>query len=263
MQTIYRTIPASNFVSFTNDHVSSAMPSDDKNVLNHLLSKPKNWQLKVTEICSRLHLSPYKVRKALKRLRIAGYVFMQRLRGGFTRWFIYSEPKKEIPNTIPVPPVIMPHVKKSHIKNLDVLVINTDHKKIKTQQPVPLEEQQKTVVVSVEENEQLIYPEKLTQNQKKACKATIKKAPVAIQQEILFELAYRMTVETIRTVPGYLNKLVVSANNGTFTRTGTSGATKASTRQLDKTQATLDKYRQIKSTQHPGCIKNLRAAIFS
>ncbi len=245
MQTIFRTIPTSHFIQLSNRHISNGMHSDDKNVLNHLLSKPENWRLRVNEICKTLVLSEYKVRKALKRLRIAGYVFMERLRGGFTRWFIYSEPKAETQSISPVTPVLMPHVEKSHVNNLDVLVIKKETEILKEQQPIPIPEQ-KTVVVFLDDKEDLIYPAQLTKDQKKSCKAVIKKAPIAVQQDVLFELAYRMTLQNIRSVPGFLNTLVTSANNGTFTRTQAGSATKTDTKHIDKTQQLLNEQREIK-----------------
>jgi hypothetical protein len=248
MQTIFRTIPTSHFIQLSNRHISNGMHSDDKNILNHLLSKPENWLLRVNEICKTLLLSEYKVRKALKRLRVAGYVFMERLRGGFTRWFVYSEPKSEIHSSGPENPALMPHGENSHVKNSHVLVTNKETIILKKLLPEPIIEPtpKNSVVVS---SDNLIYPAQLNISQKKAAKHIIKKVKQPeLQQDVLFALAYAMAQNNVKSAPAYLQGLVTRANNGTFEPVGSSTATKTDTRHIDSTQEKLKEYRQIKSS---------------
>ncbi|MEI6422249.1 MAG: hypothetical protein WCP55_08525, partial [Lentisphaerota bacterium] len=79
---------------------------------------------------------------------------------------------------------------------------------------------------------------------KKACKSIIRKVkPVELQQDVLFELAYRMTLQKIRSVPGLLNTLVTAANNGTFTRTQAAGGKIPDTRRSDDTKKRMEAQR--------------------
>jgi hypothetical protein len=55
-----------------------------------------------------------------------------------------------------------------------------------------------------------------------------------------------MTLASLKSIPGYLNTLVTSANNGTFTRTQAGTATKTDTKHIDKTQQLLNEQREIK-----------------
>jgi hypothetical protein len=114
---------------------------------------------------------------------------------------------------------------------------------VSTPEPIikPVPQLSTPTPVTFEEKDDLVFPAQLPENQKKACKAKIKIAPVELQQDVLYELAYRMTLQTIRNVPGFLNTLAIAAQNGTFTRTGTSGAVNKVNPAFAATQALFDK----------------------
>jgi hypothetical protein len=73
---------------------------------------------------------------------------------------------------------------------------------------------------------ELIYPIQLNPAQKKAAKHIIKKAPIHLQQDVLFALAYAIAQNKIKSVPAYLQGLVTRANNGTFEPVGAATASK-------------------------------------
>jgi len=256
MQTIFRTAPISNFAIFTNELVNTPMPFKAKEVLFYLLAKPKDWRVKVADIRNNLALTTHTIRKSLEWLQQAGYAGYIRLKTGHTIWKVFDKPQAENGYS----PRVMPKTVTPHAAKPSELQIKKDHEEINKQLPEP----QKTVVVSLDDKEKLIYPEKLSLEQKKACKAVIKKAPVALQQEVLFELAYRMTMANLKSVPGYLNTLVTSANKGTFTRTGATTASKPDNRHIDSTQALLAAYRQL-TTNSPekakGFIQQAKSAL--
>ena len=78
MQTIYRTAPASNFAIFSNELVNTPMPFKAKEVLIYLLSKPKDWRVKVADIRSSLALTTHTIRRSLEWLQSAGYAGAER-----------------------------------------------------------------------------------------------------------------------------------------------------------------------------------------
>lgn len=82
-------------------------------------------------------------------------------------------------------------------------------------EPIPAPEPVKEPVSS--EKMELIYPEQLNTEQKKNAKHVIKKAPVELRQDVLFELLYRITNAKLYNPIGYLNTLITAVNNGPFT----------------------------------------------
>jgi hypothetical protein len=160
-------------------------------------------------------------------------------------------------------PALPPRVEFPHVENMhDLTIFETEE--IKKQQHEPLPEAQKTVVVFSEDKEDLIYPAQLNKDQKKYTQNKIKTAPVELQQDILFELAYRMTLQTIRNLPGFINTLITAANNGTFTLSGGSGSVKKVNPAFAATQALFDKRATFKKSDektYKAGIAAARAAI--
>lgn len=228
MQTIFRSTPTSNFTILANDLVNSPLPSGAKNVLTYLISKPQNWQLRVTDISKQLALSTYAVRKALKQLRIAGYVFLERLRGGFTRWFIYDKPQTLGKLKTSAIPAKVPHVENKHIQSEYVLIrTEAEINKETTTPSLVLPPKQENIVVV--DNSELIYPVELNPVQKKTAKHVIKKCNPELQQPVLFALAYAMAQNKVKSPVAYLNGLITRANNGTFEAIQAHSTTKQTT----------------------------------
>jgi hypothetical protein len=291
---IIRTIPSSDFTINANDLFKGPMPLGARSVLLYLLSKPANWQVRAHDIQRQLCQTAYTVRKALRWLCSAGYAYYIRQSTGKTVWSVFSKPQTpsplftpevpsavfatetvlpvftpEVPSPLFTPEAVMPvfastaatpalppRVEFSHIENQPVLTI-FQTEEIKKQQHETLPEPQKTVVVSCEDNESLKYPEQLSKDQKKYIKAKIKTAPVDLQQDVLFELAYRMTLQTIHNVAGYVNNLIIAANNGTFTRTGGNGSVKKVNPAIAATQALFDKQASFKRSDKETYEKNM------
>ena len=223
MQTIIKTPISSNFSILNNDIINDDILSiKAKSVLIYLLSKPKDWQLRISDIKNKLHIGSHSIRSALKNLMQAGYVCYQRLKTGHTIWTIYDKPQNKSQVIDIQPQTDNPHVENQHV------IVNTDETlNIEIQQPCTIYPPAKIVVVSLEnenqndtiEQSELIYPTQLDAKQKKTArhilKTRLKRQEMA--QELLFALAYAMTSKEIKSIPAYINGLINAANNGTFT----------------------------------------------
>jgi hypothetical protein len=76
MQTIFKTVPASNFTIIANDFISSNMPPIPFRVLNYLLSQPVNQAYThqhLDTIIKQLGLTNYARKKALKGYEVQWY----------------------------------------------------------------------------------------------------------------------------------------------------------------------------------------------
>lgn len=260
MQTIYRTAHTSNFTILSNELINSAMPPAAYRVLTYLLSKPKDWQTKAHDIRKQLNLSAYAAKKALRWLCSAGYAAWVRLKSGHTIWRIFSNPQAA--QETGYSPAIPPQVEIPQVAFQPVLK-RTETAIILKQQPTvaPIAAAEPVVVF-----DNLIYPEQIKPEQKKACKSIIKKAPVDMQQAILAALAHALLSNgnNINSVPGYLRGLVTAANAGTFTPVDVTGGTKPDTRRIDATQERLEAYRAVNRTnpnKAAGFLAGLKAAV--
>jgi hypothetical protein len=231
MQTIIRTAPASNFTIFSNDFIASTMPPVAKAVLLYLLTKPKNWQLRRTDLKKQLALTGYAIQKALKWLQQNGYAWFTRFCGKCT-WYFTDTPK---PRTAPpaqppqqetaTAPVFNESFDFEYVENRhDLVITETNTKKETTTITTLVAESITEVEVVVDE---LIYPVQLSPSQKKAARHKIKKLKQPeLQQEVLFALAYYMTQGVVKIPVAYLDGIVTRANNGTFEAITATSATK-------------------------------------
>jgi hypothetical protein len=209
MQTIYRTANASSFTIYANDLINSDIPSTPKNILLYLLSKPSNWQLKTHDLRKQLGLTNYAIKKGLRWLLSAGFAAYTRLKSGHTIWRVFDKPQAQ--HQTAYSPVSTPQVEIPQVAIQPVLInTETESRKKPLPEPEPIPDQQENIVVG------LVFPEKLTIKQSKACKHIIKKAPIELQQEVLFALAYAMANQRINSVPAYLQGLVKRALDGSF-----------------------------------------------
>jgi hypothetical protein len=253
MQTIYRTVPTSNFTLNANDLISKPMPFKAKEILLYLLSKPKDWRVKVADIRLTLELTTHTIRQSLLWLQQAGYAGYIRLKTGHTIWKVFSEPQTGYS------PDGMPQTVSPHVAKPSVIQIHKEQKEIKKQQTAaaaPTQTKEIVVVIDEMEQRELIYPPQIKDLKpikkvlKKIKPEVVAKTPT-ITQDALFELAYAMTTKKLSSVPGYLSRLVDAINDGTFTRTGTkqaTGGTISNQASIDKTAETLKQQRQSKTS---------------
>jgi hypothetical protein len=190
----------------------------------------KDWRLNLADIALHFHCSISTVKRALRLFRDLGYAIYDEVKG----WRVFPSPQ------VTVNIVSEPIAGGSLLTPLDTIMEVTFAPHIEKE---AFKEKETTPVVVLEE-EKLVFPDKLIKEQKKACKAIIKKAPVQLQQAVLFELAYRMTLQTMRSVPAFLNVLVTAANNGTFTHTQAADDTKTVNRSIELANEVLESRRK-------------------
>jgi hypothetical protein len=216
MQTIIKTSHASNFTILANDLINSDMPPIPYRILSYLLSKPVTWQLKPHDLRKQLGLSAYAIKKGLRWLCSAGFAAWHRLNSGHTIWRIFDKPQVSPQGKAAYSPVFTPQVEKPQVENRPVLIKTKTEVRNKPLPAARMPEPDRESIVVVSDNSDLIYPSQLTDVQKKAAKHIIKKAPVHLQQDVLFALAYAMAQNKVKSAPAYLQGLVTRANNGTF-----------------------------------------------
>jgi len=223
---VYKSALASDFTQTSNDLINDeTMPAKAKLILMYLLSKPANWNLRVSDIKRRLNLGTHSIRQALKWLQQTCYIFYERLKTGHCIWKIFDRPQTQPQPEVACNPAITPQVEIPQVAFQPVLQITeTEIKKETTTLTVPpVHEIAKQVVV-----DDLIFPSQLTEPQKKAAKHIIKKVKQPeLQQPVLFALAYAITSGTVKSAPAYLQGLVKRANDGSFEHVGAATATKA------------------------------------
>lgn len=192
----------------------------------------KGWQLNPEDIAKQIGCSTKTVLRALWWFRDNGYG----KRTNDTGWIVYPSP--QIPKNNPQEPI----EKRTTLSILEpvfmdqnVQHINKECFKEKEQQqpvvttppispiivdvPVVVFEEEKHIetiiipdTVTVTEESNLIFPDKLDKADLKAAKKHIKKAPIELQQDVLFELMYRITKTKISNPIGYLLTLIATAN---------------------------------------------------
>jgi hypothetical protein len=225
MQRIIKTTPASNFTIYANDLIGSDIPPTPKSILLYLLSKPPSWQLKTHDLKKQLGLTAYAVKKGLRWLCAAGFAAYTRLKSGHTIWKIFDKSQVHIQeksaySLVPTPQVEMPKVAFEPV--IEIKETEERKKPLPATLEIHTESQEQENIVVVD----LVFPEKLTPVQKRASKYVIKKAPVQLQQDVLFALAYAMTQGKVKSPVAYLNGLVSRATNGTFEPIGAVSTTK-------------------------------------
>lgn len=216
---IHNTPLTCNFSKQNNDLVNDeTMSATATAILVYLLSKPENWKLRVNDLKRRFNCGSHSIRKALKWLQQAGYIYYHRLTSGHTVWHIFNTPQQVSSQNKPSSPVKSTQTEKPQVENQPVLIIQSKTEILKTPQPEPeltFSKPSENVVVVLDKTE-LVFPEQLTPPQIKQAKHVIKKCALVLQQEVLFALAYALTKNTVKNPVAYLNGLITRANNGTF-----------------------------------------------
>ena len=143
----------------------------------------------------------------------AGFAVYTRLKSGHTIWKIFDKSQVNPQEKLAQSPVSTPQVEIPKVAFEPVIEIKETAERKK---PLPAQPMPESIQHVVVDDPELIYPEQLSPIQKKAAKHVIKKAPVQLQQDVLFALAYAMAQGKVKSPVAYLNGLVSRANNGTF-----------------------------------------------
>jgi DNA-binding transcriptional regulator YhcF (GntR family) len=240
------------------------MPSTFSKIHSYILYRLQlpDWKLSKTDVANRFDISMSTVKRAFRWLREHGYL----THDGVNNWKVY--PSSNLPMGVINEPL-------ERVIN-EPLYIKVSLQRKEQQQPVVIAPLIATpmeiipVVVSSESTDDLIYPSQIkdtTPLRKKLNKIKpeiVAKTP-AIKQEVLFELAYRMSLQNLRSVPAFLNTLVTAVNDGTFTRTAAkddAGGTISNQANIDATQEKLRQQRQSKASA-PDVAKAGIASMFS
>ncbi len=227
---IYRETHTSNYTVYPNTLINAKLPSDAKNVLTWLLSKPKHWKLIKIVISETLALSKHRVQKAVTILKNLGYLCFFRHKDGSGHWDVYESPR---PQYQPQTRVVKPS---SDIPTLTFQtdLTNTDYQKnteTTTDEPTfdqPIIEEQKIVVVSSPEVEQpaiatpdpVIIAEIKKLPVKQAIKPTLIKTLAALTlieaKAVLTILSRAIVLGKVQNPVGYTVELAKRAKNGTL-----------------------------------------------
>ena len=227
---IYRTAHQVNYTVIPNTLINAKLPSDAKNVLNWLLSKPKHWKLIKIVISEALELSKHRVQKAVTILKNLGYLCFFRHKDGSGHWDVYETPRPQYQSQTRV---VKPS---SDIPTLTFQtdLTNTDYQKnteTTTDEPTfdqPIIEEQKIVVVSSPEVEQpaiatpdpVIIAEIKKLPVKQAIKPTLIKTLAALTlieaKAVLTILSRAIVLGKVQNPVGYTVELAKRAKNGTL-----------------------------------------------
>lgn len=185
------------------------LPSTYKTIFSYLLYRTNipGWIIRKTDIANQLNISLSTVKRGLRALRKLGYATYDLV----AQWTLYPDRLQEsAPENSPKGSEMTPL---EEVKNDPLIYKDSLEKKKQQHDPLP-EPVQKAVVVFLEEEkeEELTYPLQLNPDQKKDAKHHIKKAPLELQQDVLFELLYRLTKTKIINPIGYLKILIKAAN---------------------------------------------------
>ena len=230
---IYRETHTINYTVVSNSLINNKLPSDAKNVLTWLLSKPKNWKLIKIVIAEALGLSKHKVQQAITVLRNMGYLCFYRHKDGSGHWDVYETPRSQHqPQTRVVKPSseIPTKAFQTDLTNTDtqkILKTTTDSKVIPkapvTDEPI--------VVVSFEKIEQptdttttpdpvileQIKTLPLQPKEKKIAERTLSNLPLSEVKAILCVYTSALVKGNVINKIGYLIGLKKASQNGTLT----------------------------------------------
>lgn len=216
MQLIHTTKLTANFSQISNSIIQSAMPPKPQKVLIYLLSKPKNWQLKLSDIKARLALSTYAVRQALRWLADAGYAAYERLKSGHTVWRVYDTPQ-------PVTRVVEPRVENPRVEDQPDLTI-LDKQITLEQQPVVVPPSVFVEAVEPQEpvNKTIPYIEGLKHSQQNAANKLLSGLDQTAVTAILLVYSQAMKSGRVGNPIGYLTQLVRASKENCLTVPATS-----------------------------------------
>lgn len=212
-QTIYATTHTSNFTVISNTLIDSPLPPVAKAVLQHLISKPKNWRLNKQAIKKTLGLSSYAVQKAITILRNLGYLMFDRLKSGHGVWKVFDTPQTSM---------VKPSFEIPTLDNRPVLT-NTDllpNTQYNNTAPAIKQPEQSVVVFDAgaeTEPPPIPLPDILKGSQAKAARKLLSNVTAEQLIAILTIFNIATKVKKVNNPVGYLHSLIKAAQNGTLT----------------------------------------------
>ena len=207
--TIIKTTPLTNYLQIDNTLLSDCtIPIKAKTILIYLLSKPKTWNLRVSDLKKRLGIGTHSVRQALKQLQALGYVWFCRLASGRTIWTVTDKPAHNPTQDVD----LKPQTDKPRVDSQPVLVRNKKIK-IKTTPEPPEPPEPPLIQVGPAAPDVVVASEK---NKKiKIAKKIVKKTLINpdLEQDLMSMIVLNvLTNPKIKNFPAYIYGLVGNIN---------------------------------------------------
>lgn len=195
-----------------------------RGILGYLLSRPDDWQVRVTDLSRRGDLSRDSIYKLLKELRKYGYVTYHRHRNdrGQYQGGIYNvHEAPELPHT-KIPDVVTPDVAEPDTAPPDTVkqhaLTNTQDNLLTT---TTYETEKNLITTTTDERSgsvEFIYPKEILKEEQAQAEQLIQALSPALAQQVLDEWAGIIAANAIRSSKiGCLRGLVVRAKEGSFT----------------------------------------------
>ncbi|MEI6067965.1 MAG: hypothetical protein WCP96_11520 [Methylococcaceae bacterium] len=224
----YQFAPLSDVVLFDVE-----MPSTFKTIHAYCLKRLNitGWRIQPADIAKEFKCHIKTAYRALWWFREHGYGIKED-----GRWIIYPTPRPPV-NTDTEPleawtkmSIVEPVLMDKNVQHIDKESFKEKETTTASQLPGQIQLEQKAVVVfeierqvdtiilpapvtpDLIEDDVLVYPVQLDKGDLKAAKKHIKKAPLELQQDVLFELLYRITKAKITNPIGYLITLIRESN---------------------------------------------------
>jgi len=227
---IFRTTHTANYTVFSNSLISDENLSAHARIaLQYLLSKPKTWKMRISDLKRVIGTGQTKAYKILRELRNAGHAVLRRTQRK-SEWFFYEIP---IPKNIHTPPTIPveSHSGASYrggnhhdLVSKDLLVSKED-----------IPQENKEVVAFVEkEKEKITLPAQLKQKHHKAAYKALSKLNVEQAALVMVILKTALTKKLVKNPIAYLHGLVNSALDNELTAPNNKQTHITTAQKLDK-----------------------------
>lgn len=232
---INRGFHGSNYTITPNHIFSSAdLTAAAKATLAYLISKPKDWRLRINDLTKALGYGRSKAYKCLHELRLAGYAFMKRGQKK-VEWFFFDTPQKNPPSRAESQSVtfqrdenehIYKEIKKIERNKITTAVAQTEQEPVKKEVVVSeIIEKEPSIPVCAVEKTGPNTPAKtvhetipgIESGQQLGARKIL--AQITPEQAALVLIAFKTAIkkQQINNKVGYLRSIVNAVINGTFT----------------------------------------------
>jgi DNA-binding transcriptional ArsR family regulator len=195
-----------------------------RGILGYLLSRPDNWQIRVTDLSRRGDLSRCSIYKLLRELREFGYVTYHRQRNtnGQYRGGIYNVHETPEPPCTKIPHVATPDVVTPDVAAPDTVkpetLTNTEHNLITSTIYKNNNDSLTTTTHRSGSDTEFIFPKEILKEERAQAANLIKSLSPKLAQQILDEWAGIIAANGIRSSRlGCLRGLINHAKIGEFT----------------------------------------------
>lgn len=197
-------------------------------IQGYLLSRPDNWQLRVTDLCRRGNLGRDSIYKLLKELQEHGYISFQRhrntqgqYRGG--TYYVHEAPLTEKPDAVK-PSTATPNTASPQTVKQEALT-NKKYKLIPTTTYTPSSNSITTTTLTNHSSSRdndldyaLTYPKDILSEEQNQAEKLVKQLTASLAQQVIDEWAGIIATNTIRSSKlGCLRGIVNRAKEGRFT----------------------------------------------